>query len=412
MTPARQQSSLRALTVVALLTVATGLPLARGAGASPRLFFLDIRGGRIVSASPDGSDTRTLIAGLQGTPDGIVVDTQAGYLYWTHMGAASADDGYIQRARLDGGEMTKIVPDGGTFTPKQLKLDATHGKLYWSDREGMRIMRASVDGSHIETLIETGHGAADRARQANWCVGIALDVDGGKVYWTQKGGSPANMGSIRRANLEIPPGMDPAHRSDVEVLVDGLPEPIDLDLDLRTRMMYWTDRGDPPRGNTVTRAPMDPPNGATPSTRSDLHILFGGLQEGIGIALDMMRGRLYATDLGGNVYSANLDGSDRRTILTGQGSLTGIAFADTVDSLPAPAYEAVISRAARRRLQQISGGALQVQQGALCPGLYRHEHRDVSPFEIALITSAWERSTMPSSGSTRPISNVLICWST
>ncbi|HET7189117.1 MAG TPA: hypothetical protein VFI52_13270 [Gemmatimonadaceae bacterium] len=249
--------------------------------------------------------------------------------------------------------MTKIVAEGGTFTPKQLKLDAAHGKLYWSDREGMRIMRANVDGSQVETLIETGvrpgsdrgqtgvrpqvpqgtaDGGVERANQANWCVGIALDVRRGNVYWTQKGGNPANTGSIRRANLEIPSGMDPAHRSDVEVLVDGLPEPIDLDVDTRTRMMYWTDRGDPPRGNTVSRAPMDPPKGVNPSARRDVQILFGGLKEGIGIALDAVGGRVYVTDLGGNVYSANLDGSNRRTIMSGQGSLTGIAFVPAVDS--------------------------------------------------------------------------------
>ncbi len=320
--------------LMALLTAvltAAALPAAGGASSGPRLYFLDIRGGRVVSARPDGSDVQTLVTGLRGTPDGIAVDTRPGYVYWTHMGAASADDGYLQRSKLDGSELTKIVPDGATFTPKQLKLDAQHGKLYWSDREGMRIMRANADGSNVETLVETGHGDADRAHQANWCVGMALDVQGGKVYWTQKGGNPANTGSIRRANLEIPTGLDPAHRSDVEVLVDRLPEPIDLDLDLRTRMMYWTDRGDAPRGNTVTRAPMDPPQGVTPSARTDLQILFGELKEGIGIALDTARGRLYVTDLGGNVYSANLDGSDRRTILTGQGSLTGIAFAGPTD---------------------------------------------------------------------------------
>ena len=49
----------------------------------------------------------------------------------------------------------------------------------------------------------------------------------------------------------------PANRKDIEVLYKDLPEPIDLDLDLENRMMYWTDRGDPPRGNTVNRAPMD-----------------------------------------------------------------------------------------------------------------------------------------------------------
>ena len=39
--------------------------------------------------------------------------------------------------------------------------------------------------------------------------------------------------------------------------MEALPEPIDLDLDIAARMMYWTDRGDPPRGNTVNRAPME-----------------------------------------------------------------------------------------------------------------------------------------------------------
>jgi Low-density lipoprotein receptor repeat class B len=307
--------------------VAFSAALAAQSPHPPRLFFLDVRAGRVVSANADGSDVRTLVTGLRGTPDGIVVDPAASFMYWTHMGAASADDGYLQRARLDGSGLSKIVPDGGTFTPKQLKLDAVHHKLYWSDREGMRIMRANVDGSHVETLIETGHGDADRANQANWCVGIALDVNGGKVYWTQKGGNPPNTGSIRRANLEIPNGMDAAQRTDVEILITGLPEPIDLDLDVRSRTMYWTDRGDPPRGNTVSRAPMDPPRGIAPSARDDMQILFGGLKEGIGIALDVARDRLYVTDLGGNVYTAHLDGSDHHTILTGQGSLTGIAVA-------------------------------------------------------------------------------------
>ena len=319
----RQLTSLAGVFVTSITVLA-----AVSAPDTARVFFLDVRGGRIVSANADGSDARTLVTGLRGTPDGIAVDTDAGYIYWTHMGAASADDGYVQRANLDGTGVTKIVPDGATFTPKQLKLDAKHGKLYWSDREGMRIMRANVDGSHVETLIETGRGDRDRANQANWCVGIALDVDHAKVYWTQKGGNPPNTGSIKRANLEIPSGMDPVHRSDVEILVDGLPEPIDIDLDLRTRMMYWTDRGDPPRGNTVNRAPMDPPTPVSPSKRGDVQVLFGGLKEGIGIALDPARDRLYVTDLGGDVSVAKLDGSDRHAILTAQGSLTGIAVAN------------------------------------------------------------------------------------
>lgn len=217
--------------------------------------------------------------------------------------------------------MTTVVPIGGTFTPKQLKLDAKSGKLYWSDREGMRIMRSNVDGSNIETLVETGQGESARPDPRNWCVGIAVDTDRGKIYWTQKRAHDAGTGSIHRANVEIPQGQDDAHRSDVEVRFDGLPEPIDLDLDLANHLMYRTDCGDTPRGNTVNRAPMDPPAGAEPGNPKDQQILVGGLQEAIGIALDLKGGRMFFTDLAGNVYGAKLDGSDQKVLPTGQGAL-------------------------------------------------------------------------------------------
>src|SRR5262249_17503445 len=126
---------------------------------------------------------------------------------------------------------------------------------------------------------------------------------------------------IRRADLEIPKRQDAAHRRDIETLQSGLPEPIDLDLDLPSRMMYWTDRGDPPKGNTVNRAPMDKPR-ATPE------ILVEGLNEGIGLSLDLAHGRMFFTDLGGNVYGAKLDGSEKKVLLSGQGSLTGITYAE------------------------------------------------------------------------------------
>jgi DNA-binding beta-propeller fold protein YncE len=292
-----------------------------------RIFYLDIGGGgRVLSANADGSDVQIVSKSRASGPDGIVVDPVGKHIYWTTMGAVSKDDGTIERVDLDGGNGVTIVHAGGTFTPKQLKVDRAHGKLYWSDREGLRVMRANLDGSRIETLVETAQGEEARRDARNWCVGIAVDVERGKVYWTPKGSG--GNGRILRANLEIPKGETAARRSDIEVLFAGLPEPIDMDVDLSTRLMYWTDRGDPPNGNTVSRAPMDPPADVDPGKRSDQQILFGGLREGIGISLDLQRGRMFVTDLGGNIYSARLDGSDRKTILTGQGTLTGIAYVD------------------------------------------------------------------------------------
>jgi hypothetical protein len=193
-----------------------------------RIFFLDLKGGRVLSSNPDGSDLKVTIGERKNGVDGIAIDVEAGHIFWTNMGKVKLDDGSIERSDLDGNNLTTIVPAGGAFTPKQLKLDRKNGKLYWADREGMRIMRANLDGSRIETLVETARGDEARRDARNWCVGIALDVARGQIYWTQKGGDNANLGTIRRANLELPKGQDPAHRTDIEVLFDGLPEPIDM----------------------------------------------------------------------------------------------------------------------------------------------------------------------------------------
>ena len=291
---------------------------------SGRLFILDLGGGRVLTANPDGSDSKTIVSEGRKLPDGIVVDVVACHIYWTNMGNPNANDGSIVRSDLEGKNLITIVPVGGTFTPKQLQLDRKNSRLYWSDREGMRVMRANLDGSCIETLVETGSGDADRRDARNWCVGIALDVQAGKLYWTQKGPDNAGEGRIFRASLEIPAGQTPVNRTDIELLFDGLPEPIDLDLDLASRMMYWTDRGDPPRGNTVNRAPME----AEAGNRREPQIVFDHLMEGIGLTLDLKGGRMFITDFGGSVYSANLDGSNKKTLLVAQGNLTGIVYVE------------------------------------------------------------------------------------
>jgi hypothetical protein len=71
---------------------------------------------------------------------------------------------------------------------------------------------------------------------------------------------------------------------------------------------------------------MDLPAGATAVTRSDREILVHGLSEAIGIALDVRRGDVYYTDLSGLVGTCKLDGSGQRTLLSGQGALTGVTF--------------------------------------------------------------------------------------
>ena len=188
-------------------------------GASGRLFFLDLAGGRLLSANPDGSGLRTIVEEGRKLPDGLALDVAAEHLYWTNMGNPKANDGTILRSDLDGGNLTTIVPPGGTFTPKQIQIEKGTAKLYWSDREGMRVMRANLDGSNIETLVDTSDGDPRPGPDATkWCVGIAIDVERGKFYWTQKGGDNAEQGCILRASIDMSWLGTPADRQDIELL--------------------------------------------------------------------------------------------------------------------------------------------------------------------------------------------------
>src|SRR5207253_3113690 len=181
-----------------------------------RLYFLEASGGRIHSANADGSDRKVIVSGAR-VPDGVVVDLEAGHIYWTNMGVPNQNDGSIERVDLDGQNRVTIIGEGKTFTPKQLHLEKKNGKLYWCDREGMRVMRSNLDGSQIETLVETGRGDTDRRDQTRWCVGITIDPEREQLYWTQKGPDNGEQGRIFRAGIEIPSGETAANRSDIEV---------------------------------------------------------------------------------------------------------------------------------------------------------------------------------------------------
>src|SRR5437879_5248285 len=98
-----------------------------------RLFFLEASGGRIHSANADGSDRKVIVSGGR-VPDGVVVDVEAGHIYWTNMGVPNQNDGSIERADLDGQNRVTIIEEGETDNAKQLPLEKKSGTLYWYKR--------------------------------------------------------------------------------------------------------------------------------------------------------------------------------------------------------------------------------------------------------------------------------------
>ena len=175
-----------------------------------RIFYLDVQG-RVLSFDEDKPSPRTLVSSAGQGPDGIAVDAAGGRLFWTTMGVPADDDGSLRRSELDGSMVTTIVAPVAASRPNNSSSISGNQQLYWSDREGMRIQRAAIDGSDIETLVTVASGASARKNAQNWCVGLALDLVHGFVYWTQKGPDNGMVGSIRRAHLQLPERTDRHH---------------------------------------------------------------------------------------------------------------------------------------------------------------------------------------------------------
>ncbi|KAL2069532.1 hypothetical protein VTL71DRAFT_14211 [Oculimacula yallundae] len=305
---------------------------------APSLYVLDIglstledtiHSGKVMVGSPDGRDFRTLVSG-QTLPDGLDVSLKTGRIYWTNMGIPTENDGTVQSCKLDGSDIQTVIPKGAVHTPKQIIIDQKNDKLYFCDREGLRVMRANLDGSQHETIVQTGdwQKEEDQKNQLNWTVGISINQKEGKFYWTQKGLSKGGKGRIFRADIELSEGEDASNRTDIELLLSGLPEPIDLEIDEDSQTLFWTDRGDPPTGNSLNSVKTSEIKGLKEGDKNpEYKILTRQLHEAIGLKLDQVNKHIYLTDLGGAVYMVDMDGKNKKVIYSEEAAYSGIGLA-------------------------------------------------------------------------------------
>ena len=222
-------------------------------------------------------------------------------IYWTSLNK-------IQRANLDGSNVKDLVVTAKWESPEGIALDVENGKIYWTNSSSFtnigKIQRANLDGSNVEDLV-TGLSHPQS---------IALDVENGKIYWTDwrawpewHPGQAREMGLIQRADLD---------GSNVEDLITGVS--FGIALDVVNGKIYWTAwRGLIRLSKPALRcADLD---------GSNVKDLITGLSHPQGLALDVVNGKIYWTDTEtGKIQRADLDGSNVKDLITGLSSPQGV----------------------------------------------------------------------------------------
>ena len=146
--------------------------------------------------------------------------------------------------------------------------------MYWINVKNGTLHR--LVGAEVENLVPSVQNAT----------GLAIDVAGGKLYWTEQTGN--TTGRIRRANLG---------GTNVRLVKDLTSVPHDIALDAANGKIYLTNAW-----GKIQRLNVDGSN-FQPN-------LITGLERPKGLALDVSGGQVYWTEVSGGIRRANLDGSN------------------------------------------------------------------------------------------------------
>ncbi len=219
----------------------------------------------------------------------IVVDVAGNKLYWTEQ--TGERSGRILRSNFN--SFTSELVRDLTSVPRDLAIDSAGGTLYLTNSWG-KIQRLNVDGSGFQPNLITGLESPQH---------LALDVAGGKVYWTAPG-------SIWRATLT---------GKNREKLIADLGAIGSIAV--AGSKIYWTEENkNDTKSGKVRRAALDGSNVQTLATL---------LSVPSGIAVDAVGRKLYWTNSKGRIQRANLAGNNIQNLVTGLGMPAELALGRT-----------------------------------------------------------------------------------
>ena len=240
----------------------------------PLMHWVDISSGRLFRTTRTTAEN--IVPNVQNAT-GIAMNAAQKKVYWIEK--TGERSGNIRRANLDGSNV-QLVKEL-TSVPRELTLDTVENKLYLTNAWG-KIQRMNFDGSGFQPNLITGLNAPKH---------LAVDVSGGKVYWTEPG-------SIWRANL---------NGKNRESLLVNLGEVGGLTL--ANGRLYWTEQNK--HNQTIGRVRRATLTGSHVTTLATL------MSVPMGIAVDTADRKLYWTNSRGRIQRASLTGKHIQNVVTG-----------------------------------------------------------------------------------------------
>ena len=279
-----------------------------GAASRPPMLWVD--GGAIyalVGASPQRF--------APGVDNALNITVGGGKVYWTEKTGESG--GTINSANLNGSDVTELASI--MAVPMGIAVDVAGSKLYWTNSRG-RIQSANLNGSGITNVIPGGLESP-----------MDIALAGGNAYWTQ------GNGSVRFVNLR--------GTKQIRNISTGTDTPGSLVIG--GGKVYWTEMTGE-SGGTVNSANLNG-TGATP--------LASILAAPIGIAVDGSRSKLYWSNARGRIQSANLDGSKIQNVVSGLGSPSELVLSNSI-ATPTAAATTTTTTASNAKYDVNSDGSV------------------------------------------------------
>ncbi|WP_235216756.1 Ig-like domain-containing protein [Archangium violaceum] len=237
----------------------------------------------IPAAGASGTTTITLSVsdGSATASTTFMVDvTELSRLFWMTTG------GSLRRVAVDGSNPSELRSGiSGAFA---IAIDPVTQALFYN--RGSAVVRADSDGANPVDIVANG-GAP---------YGLAVDSTRRKVYWSDFNGNRVMVAELDGSNPTL--------------VLGGINSPSGLAIDEPNGKVYLITYN----STQLLRFDLDGSNLETIDASP------GG--QGVGVAVDSSGGKVYYSTRGAHIYVANLDGSNRTTVVTGQGSVQGIAI--------------------------------------------------------------------------------------